>query len=171
MDLPAMKRWQVFKLSSHPRWDRSSPPDVFLGKGNLKIFSKFCRTPIPKCDFDKVALQFYWNQSSGWVLSCKFLQVFRTPFKKSTSEELLLMRSVFLQSPGVARSFSVKKVFLEISQNSLENTCARVSFLINLTVTVTFQLKFHGYHSYKLWTILNSILPLSCSVCLLNVSK
>ena len=27
---------------------------------------------------------------------------------------------------------SVKKVFLEISQNSQENVCARVSFLINL---------------------------------------
>ena len=64
-------------------------------------------------------------------------------------------------------------MFLEISQDSLENTCARVSFLINLTVTVTvtFQLKFHIYHSCKLWTILNSILPLSCSACLLNVSK
>ena len=29
-----------------------------------------------------------------------------------------------------ARMCSVKKVFLEISQNSQENTCARVSFLI-----------------------------------------
>ena len=32
------------------------------------------------------------------------------------------------------RRFSVKKVFLEISQNSQENTCARVSFLIKLQV-------------------------------------
>ena len=31
---------------------------------------------------------------------------------------------------AVARRCSVKKVFLEISQNSQENTCARVSFLI-----------------------------------------
>ena len=30
---------------------------------------------------------------------------------------------------------SVKKVFLEISQNSQENTCARVSFLIKLQAT------------------------------------
>ena len=29
---------------------------------------------------------------------------------------------------------SVKKVFLEISQNSQENTCARVSFLMKLQV-------------------------------------
>ena len=32
----------------------------------------------------------------------------------------------------VSQSCSVKKVFLEISQNSQENTCARVSFLIKL---------------------------------------
>ena len=35
-------------------------------------------------------------------------------------------------SKAVAQSRSVKKVFLEISQNSQENTCARVSFLIKL---------------------------------------
>ena len=33
---------------------------------------------------------------------------------------------------AVAQRCSVKKVFLEISQNSQENTCARVSFLIKL---------------------------------------
>ena len=32
----------------------------------------------------------------------------------------------------VAQMCSVKKVFLEILQNSQENTCARVSFLIQL---------------------------------------
>ena len=33
---------------------------------------------------------------------------------------------------AVAQGCSVKKVFLEISQNSPENTCARASFLIKL---------------------------------------
>ena len=33
---------------------------------------------------------------------------------------------------AVTRKCSVKKVFLETSQNTQENTCARVSFLINL---------------------------------------
>ena len=31
---------------------------------------------------------------------------------------------------AVARRYSVKKVFLEISKNSQENTCSRVAFLI-----------------------------------------
>ena len=35
-------------------------------------------------------------------------------------------------SQAVTQSCSVKKVFLKISQNSQENTCARVSFLIKL---------------------------------------
>ena len=35
---------------------------------------------------------------------------------------------------AVAQMCSVKKVFLEISKNSQENTCARVSFLIKLQV-------------------------------------
>ena len=35
-------------------------------------------------------------------------------------------------SEAVTRSCSVKKVFLQISQNSQENTCARASFLIKL---------------------------------------
>ena len=34
---------------------------------------------------------------------------------------------------SVLRRCSVKKTFLKILQNSLENTCARVSFLIKLT--------------------------------------
>ena len=33
---------------------------------------------------------------------------------------------------AVAQRCSVKKAFLEISQNSQEKTCARVSFLINM---------------------------------------
>ena len=33
---------------------------------------------------------------------------------------------------AVAQRWSVKKLFLKISQNSQENTCARVSFLIKL---------------------------------------
>ena len=35
---------------------------------------------------------------------------------------------------AVAQKCSVKKMFLEILQNSQENTCARVSFLIKLQV-------------------------------------
>ena len=39
---------------------------------------------------------------------------------------------VFLGSEAATRGVLCKKVFLEISQNSQEKTCARVSFLIKL---------------------------------------
>ena len=40
--------------------------------------------------------------------------------------------SFLLVTEAVAQMCSVKKVFLEISQNSQENTCARASFFIKL---------------------------------------
>ena len=41
-------------------------------------------------------------------------------------------------SEAAARGVLLKKMFLEISQNSQENTCARVSFLIKLQAKNTF---------------------------------
>ena len=41
-------------------------------------------------------------------------------------------------SEAVVRKCSIKKVFLEISQNSQENTCARGSFVIKLQARTPF---------------------------------
>ena len=38
------------------------------------------RTPMTKCDFNKVALQLYWNRTSSWVFSCKFASNFQNSF-------------------------------------------------------------------------------------------
>ena len=48
------------------------------------------RTPMPKCDFNKAALQLYLNHTSTWVFSCKFAAYFRTLFTNSTSGWLFL---------------------------------------------------------------------------------
>ena len=45
-----------------------------------------------------------------------------------------------------AHTCSAKKVFLEISQNSQENTCARVSFLIKLQAAPATLLKKKLWH-------------------------
>ena len=42
-----------------------------------------------------------------------------------------------LRTEAVTWRYSVKKVFLEISQNSHENNCSRVSFLIQLQAPAT----------------------------------
>ena len=49
----------------------------------------------------------------------------------------LSLHSVYVSQIGEATGgVLLEKVFLEISQNSQENTCARVSFLIKLQVTL-----------------------------------
>ena len=53
------------------------------------------------------------------------------------TEKILNGKLLFLCSEAVAQRCSVKKVFLEISQNSQENTCARVSFLIKFQAKTT----------------------------------
>ena len=84
------------------------------------------------------------------MFSCEFCEIFKNTSLKNTSERLLLIRcsedvqdvfclsyvrSIYVLYPGgkkaVAQTCSVKTVFLEISQNSQENTYARVSILIN----------------------------------------
>ena len=40
------------------------------------------RTPMPKCDFNKVAKQLCWNHISACVLSCQFAAYFQNNFSK-----------------------------------------------------------------------------------------
>ena len=50
--------------------------------------------------------------------------------KYSFSENFgsIIRKALMMAAEAVVRMCSVKKVFLEISQNSQENTCARASF-------------------------------------------
>ena len=64
--------------------------------------------------------------------SCKFWEIFKNSFFYRTPSAAASEhnKSIWKVCEAVAQRYSVKKVFLEISQNSQENTCARVSFLI-----------------------------------------
>ena len=106
---------------------------MFLGNGVLKICSKFtgehpCRSAISinlLCNFIEIALR----HGSAPV---NFLYKFRTPFSKNTSGWLLPSENLALSGKIISpvrgdktdqvesshRKCSVKKVFLEISQNS-----------------------------------------------------
>ena len=53
-------------------FSRSSPPKVFLGKGVLKICSKFTEHPCQ--------IVIYWNRTSACVFSCKFAAYFLNTF-------------------------------------------------------------------------------------------
>ena len=48
------------------------------------------RAPMPKCDFNKVEKQLYWNHTSAWDSPVNLLHIFRASFLKNTSEELRL---------------------------------------------------------------------------------
>ena len=82
--------------------DRSSRPEVFLGKGVLKICSKFtgehpCRSVISiklQSNFTEIALRHGCS-------SVNLLHILRTPFLKNTSGRLLLDRAKM--RPGTAK--------------------------------------------------------------------
>ena len=62
----------------------SSPPEVFLGKGVLKICSKLTGEPMPN------SKQIYWNHTSDGRSRVNLLHIYRTSFSRNTSEGLLL---------------------------------------------------------------------------------
>ena len=49
------------------------PPLGVLRKGCFENMQQiYRRTPMPTCDFDKIAKQLYRYYTSAWVFSCKF---------------------------------------------------------------------------------------------------
>ena len=60
------------------------------------------------------------------MFSCEFCELLKNSCFAEDPQRLVLKQ----QTEAVVQRCYVKKVFLEISQNSQENTCARVSFFI-----------------------------------------
>ena len=98
---------------------------LFLYYTLLKISSTFRKEILYLYHFSDGRQQ--WNHSFVAIhfISQDICQLLGGPFKFIESQHLH-------NSEAVAQRCSVKKVFLEISQNSQENTCARDSFLIKL---------------------------------------
>ena len=115
--------------------NRSCRPEVFLGKGVLKICSKctgehLCRSAISVkllCNFTEIELS---HDCSPVNLS----HIFRTPFLKNTSGRLLQKISIHLQmvSEAAVCRCSINPVFSKIPKNLHKNTCLGVSFSIKL---------------------------------------
>ena len=89
----------------------------------LVTLHKKARSSRPEVFCKKVFLKILQNKSSFTVNFAKFSK--NTFFHRT----LLVAPSEKLKAGVVIRKCSVKKVFLQISQNSQENTCTRVSFL------------------------------------------
>ena len=107
-------------------------------------------TPMSKCDFNKVALSLYWILHGCSLVNG--LHIFWTPFPSNTSWGLLLFLPTILALVKHKQNLVIKhflelqivnqkkntrsshrrcfteKLLLKISQNSQENTSARVFF-------------------------------------------
>ena len=59
---------------------KQPPRGVLIKMCSENMQQIYRRTPMPKCYFNKVALQIYWNNTSTWVFSCKFAADFRSTF-------------------------------------------------------------------------------------------
>ena len=60
---------------------QKQPSRVVLRKTwSENVLPIYMRTPTPKCDLNKIALQLYWNHRSAWALSCKFPAYFQNTF-------------------------------------------------------------------------------------------
>ena len=66
------------------------------------------------------------------MFSCEFYEISHYTFTKEPFGRLLLQKYLSCFSEAATKGVLCKKLFLEISQNSQENACARVSYLINL---------------------------------------
>ena len=71
--------------------DQKQPPTGVPRKRCSEIMQQiYRRAPMPKRDFNKVALQLYWNHALAWLFSCKFAAYFRTLYAENTSGWLVL---------------------------------------------------------------------------------
>ena len=50
--------------------------DVLIKKCREKMQQIYRRTPMPKCDFNKVAKQLHWNGTSAWVFPVNLLHTY-----------------------------------------------------------------------------------------------
>ena len=93
-----------------------------MKKAVLKFRNIHRKTPVLESLFNKVEGLYFRLQNRCFPLNIvKFL---RTPILKNICELLEDLENIW--------KCSVKMVFLELLQNSQENSCARMSFLIKL---------------------------------------
>ena len=93
---------------------QKQPPRCVLEKRYSENMQQVCRrTAMPKCDFNKVAQQLYWNRTSARVLSCKFAVYFQNTFPRSTTGWLLL----YLPKKSLTQNF----IFCSVLRTSAES--------------------------------------------------
>ena len=101
---------------------------IFQNTGFLWRLFSFIRTASIRTAFTIEVirhLKSYWFPARFFVVWLVHRKQIRTPYN-------ILVQYLFYSIEAAIRVVLCKKVFLKISQNSQENTCAKVSFLIKL---------------------------------------
>ena len=76
-----LKHVLTWDTLSNRYFKQKQPPTGVLKKKCCENMQDiYRRTPMLKCDFNKVAKQFYWNCTSWWVFSCKLTAYFQNTF-------------------------------------------------------------------------------------------
>ena len=83
--LLALNKEETSQFGCYPHMHMQKQPFILIKRCSENMQQIYRRTPMPKCDFNKVALQLYWNRTSPWLFSCKFAAFFQ-----NTSGRLLL---------------------------------------------------------------------------------
>ena len=97
----------------------------------LHRYWRFAASPVLE-QWDIYFHLYIWNVNSYFYGSTRLLLNEIYLHLMRIGKNLPRKFQTILKTEAVVRRCSVKKMFLEISQNSQENTCVRVSFLIKL---------------------------------------
>ena len=126
---------------------RSSRPELFLGKGVLKIYSKFtgeylCRSVI------SIKLQLDWNQALAWVFSSEFA---------AYSEKIFSTEHIWMAASGALFLETLTDLILSSQlKNDYQSDCKHFQVLWEMIQCIDFFL-----HISSLNAKIKSILYLS----------
>ena len=99
------------------------------------------RAPMPKCDFNKVEKQLYWNHTSAWDSPVNLLHIFRASFLKNTSERLLLN----VAAQGMIKPVVVpRKFYIRSDKNKVKSMKEGAQLLFNCFSEVITRIAAHG---------------------------
>ena len=101
------------------------------------------RTPMPNCDFNRVALQLYWNHTSVWVFSCKFAAYFQNIFPY---EHLCRATSVFRILSGIYEIF-----FCENSAHTTPRWVLLYIFFFSESLKISTKLVFFNLYTTSMF--------------------
>ena len=77
---PARYLRQSNETATSIQIQKQPPRGILKKRCSENVQQIYRRTTMLKCNFNKVAKQFYWNSTLAWIFSCKFAVYFQNNF-------------------------------------------------------------------------------------------